>query len=177
MTIFERIRERREALGITQKELAKLTGYTSRSMIGKIENGARDINQSQIVIFAKALQTTPSYLMGWEEIKQTPRAKGVKIPVLGKIAAGVPVEAIEDIVDYEEITQEESLTGSFFGLVINGESMATRMLPGDVVIVRQQSDADTGDVVVALIDGCDATVKRTTAPYYEQCAHNTINTT
>lgn len=67
MTIYERIKSLREKLNMTQEELAHKTGYKSRSAINKIEAGLRDINQSQIVDFAKALDVTPAYLMGWED--------------------------------------------------------------------------------------------------------------
>lgn len=65
--IGEKIKERREYLGMTQEELAKRLGYKSKSTINKIENGINDITQSKIVAFAKVLNTTTSYLMGWEE--------------------------------------------------------------------------------------------------------------
>ena len=67
MTIYDRIRTRREELGMSQQELANKLGYKSRSAINKIESGLRDINQSKICEFAAALDTTPSYLMGLEE--------------------------------------------------------------------------------------------------------------
>lgn len=88
------------------------------------------------------------------------RKKGVVIDVLGRVAAGVPIEAIEDIVDTEEITEEMASTGDFFGLQIHGDSMEPRMSEGDVVIVRKQQDADSGDTVIAMINGDDATCKR-----------------
>lgn len=71
MTIYDRIRIRREQLGMSQQELAKRLGYKSRSAINKIESGSRDISQSKISAFASALNTTPSYLMGWDEDDQT----------------------------------------------------------------------------------------------------------
>lgn len=92
--------------------------------------------------------------------EETFKSKGVKIPVLGEVAAGVPIEAIEDIIDYEEITEEMAQTGEFFGLKIKGDSMYPRICDGDVVIVRQQNSCDTGDVVVVLVNGEAATVKK-----------------
>ena len=62
----ERIKQRREALGMSQAELAELLGYSDRSTIAKIEKGTNDITQSKIEAFAEALRTTPAYLMGWE---------------------------------------------------------------------------------------------------------------
>lgn len=68
-TIGKMIKQRREALGFTQQELADKLGYKSRSAINKIETGVNDITQSKIVKFAEVLETTPAYLMGWAEEK------------------------------------------------------------------------------------------------------------
>lgn len=67
LELYKRIRQRREQLGLSQEELAQKMGYKSRSSINKIETGENDIPQSKIVAFARALNTSPSYLMGWEE--------------------------------------------------------------------------------------------------------------
>lgn len=67
MNIGDRIKARREELGLSQDELAKRMGYTSRSTINKVEKNINDVTQSNVVKYAKALETTPSYLMGWEE--------------------------------------------------------------------------------------------------------------
>lgn len=83
-----------------------------------------------------------------------------KIPVLGRVAAGLPIIAEEEILDWEEISGEMALGGEFFALRIQGDSMEPRMKSGDVVIVRQQEDADSGDYVIALINGSDATCKK-----------------
>lgn len=66
-TIGNRIRKRREELGLSQDELGKRIGYKSRSSINKIELGHRNLTQSKIKAIADALETTPSYIMGWEE--------------------------------------------------------------------------------------------------------------
>ena len=67
MTIGERIKTRREELDISQEELAKRLGYKSRSSINKIELGANNLTQSKIKAIADALDTTPTYIMGWDE--------------------------------------------------------------------------------------------------------------
>ena len=66
-TIYERIRRLRQENNMSQDELAKKTGYTSRSTINKIEAGKIDISRAKIKVFADALGVTPAYLMGWEE--------------------------------------------------------------------------------------------------------------
>lgn len=86
--------------------------------------------------------------------------QGVIINVLGRVAAGIPIEAVEEVIDTEEITQEMASTGTYFGLQIKGNSMEPRMCEGDVVIVRQQEDAESGDIVIAMVNGDDATCKR-----------------
>ena len=91
---------------------------------------------------------------------KSPHKKGTPINVFGRVAAGIPIEAIEDIIDTEEITEELAATGDFFGLQIKGDSMEPRITEGDVVIVRQQEDAETGETVIVLINGQDATCKR-----------------
>ena len=102
------------------------------------------------------------FLLGLE---QTKKEKGITIPVLGIIPAGIPIEAIEDIIDYEEISQELSRTGEFFGLKVKGDSMAPRIQNGDVVIVRKQEDCETGDVCVVMVNGFDATLKQVKKDY------------
>lgn len=157
--IGKRIKEKRKQQGITQEELAFKLGYKNKSTIAKIETGANDIVQSKVAEFAKALNTSVAFLMGWSDEQISP-AKGIKIKVLGRVAAGIPIEAIEDIIDTEEITAEMAKTGEFFGLQIHGDSMEPRMYENDVVIVRKQDDAESGDIVIAMINGNDATCKR-----------------
>lgn len=83
-----------------------------------------------------------------------------KIPVYGKVAAGVPLEMVEDILDYEEIPAKWGDPSDFFCLKVNGESMRPKMDDGDVIVVRKQSDADTGDVVVFSVNGESASCKK-----------------
>lgn len=156
--IGKRIKIKREALGMTQDELAIKLGYKNKSTIAKIETGANDIVQSKVIEFAKVLNTSIAYLMGWESDTFSKRA--VSINVLGRVAAGIPFEAIEEIIDTEEITEDMASTGTFFGLQIHGDSMEPKISQGDTVIVRQQDDAENGDIVIALINGDDATCKR-----------------
>lgn len=85
------------------------------------------------------------------------------IPVLGKVPAGVPIEAVQDIIEHIDITEKMARSGyDYFGLLVTGNSMVPEYLDGDVVIVRMQPTAETGDDVVAYINGYDATLKRIT---------------
>lgn len=85
MEIGERIKLRREALGMSQDELAKKVGYTSRSSIAKVETNANGMVQSKVVAFAKALQTTPAYLMGWVEDEQAEKKNDTIADIILKI--------------------------------------------------------------------------------------------
>jgi transcriptional regulator with XRE-family HTH domain len=78
MNVGERIKQRREELHMTQEELAKKVGYTSRSSIAKVESNANGMVQSKLVIFANALQTTPSYLLGWDDCIEQEDADFIK---------------------------------------------------------------------------------------------------
>lgn len=84
----------------------------------------------------------------------------LKIPVVGTIPAGIPIEAIEDIIDYEELPSEMKKQGEFFGLKVRGDSMSPNIKDKDVLIVRKQEDAESGDICVVMVNGNDATVKR-----------------
>ena len=153
-----RIKSAREDLKLTKRELAKRIGV-HESSINKYEKGLVDIPLSKISELARVLKVTEAYLMGWEEKSEQP-PQGLQIPVLGTVAAGIPISAIEDILDYEEVPQSWENQGEFFGLRIKGDSMQPKMDDGDVVIVRQQSDANSGDTVIALVNGDDATCKK-----------------
>lgn len=95
-----------------------------------------------------------------EEKQDTSHPKGVRIPVLGRVAAGIPSEAIEDIDDWEEIPQRMAESGTYFALRIHGRSMEPRMHEGDVVIVRKQETVDSGDIAIVSVNGFEATCKK-----------------
>lgn len=92
---------------------------------------------------------------------EEPKVVGIKIPVIGSIPAGIPVEAIEDIIDWEEIP-ESMLAGDkeYFALEVKGDSMWPAYLPGDIVIVQKQPCCESGDVCVVYVNGYDATLKQ-----------------
>ena len=161
------LKELRLSKGITQVELAKQLGI-SRSTVGMYESGSREPDFETLELIADYFNVDTDYLLGRTD-KTTyipapasphPHRKGVPIPVYGRVAAGVPLEMIEDVIDTEEITEEMARTGEFFALQIRGDSMEPRMKEGDVVIVRRQEDAESGDTVIATVNGTDATCKR-----------------
>ena len=94
-------------------------------------------------------------------IKLTPvKSHSIRIPILGKVVAGVPVEATEEILGYEEITEHMAKTGDFFALCVKGDSMFPTICDGDTVIVKRQNGIESGDIAIVLINGEEATVKK-----------------
>lgn len=153
----------RSTKGLTQDELSKQLNI-SRSTIGMYEKGAREPDFETLELIADYFNVDTDYLLGRTTkttyIPSPALRKGVSINVLGRVAAGIPIDAIEEVIDTEEITEEMAKTGEFFGLKIKGNSMEPRIYENDVVIVRQQNDAESGDVVIATINGHEATCKR-----------------
>lgn len=163
-TTAERIREGMEIRSLKQADLVEMTGISKGSLSSYI-SGRYIPKQTNVYLIAKALNVNEAWLMGldvpMERINNTnANSKSVTINVLGRVAAGIPIEAVEEIIDTEEITADMATTGTYFGLQIKGNSMEPRMCNGDVVIVRQQDDAESGDIVIALVNGDDATCKR-----------------
>ena len=158
--IVKRIKKRRLELKYSFQDLADKTNM-SKSTLQRYETGTiKNLPLDKLEVLASALQTTPSYLMGWDEVKEDPKKKGIKIPVLSRVAAGIPIEMIEDILDYEEISGDMAKHGEYFALKIQGDRMTPRICNNDVVIVRQQDNAENGDIVITAINGDDAMCKR-----------------
>ena len=152
MLLLRRLRKKQ---GLSQQQLANMLGITQATLSGW-ENEKFEIDNESLRKCSRIFNVTVDYILG----NDSPNCKGVKIPVLGKVQAGIPIEAIEEIADYEEISEDMATKGNYFGLVIRGDSMQPRILDGDVIIVRQQEDVDNGDVAVVLVNGNDATVKK-----------------
>ena len=148
---MKNLKKIREAKGYTQKEFAEICKIAP-SRYNHYENGNRQPDLETIEEIANNLEVSIDDLFG--------RKKGVKIPVFGSVAAGIPISAIEDIIDWEEITEEMAHSGEYFGLVIRGDSMEPKFSTGDVVIVRAQPTAETGDISIVMIAGEDATCKK-----------------
>lgn len=141
----------------SQQDLAKLL-FVNQTAISQWERGVTTPSPTILLKLSNMYNVSTDYLLGKPE-KGTSN-QPVKIPVLGDVAAGLPMMAVENIIDYEEISAEMASTGEFFGLRIKGCSMEPRIRENDVVIVRKQSEADTGDIAVVLVNGSSATVKR-----------------
>lgn len=166
MKFGERILKLRTEKGMTQDELAQKLGYKSRSSIAKIENGVRDVPRSQIVELAKALGTTPSVLMDWEDDKPAdtltvlPQDKIHMIPVFGSVAAGFGAYASSDIIEYIPLYIENDCdVEDTICITVKGQSMYPKIEEGDRIIVRRQDSVDNGRIAVVMI-GDEAVVKR-----------------
>ena len=162
MNAGRRIAQLREEKGLSQLEFAHKVNINN-SVMNRIEKGIRPIRDDELIAISKCLGVSIDYLLGNAPAKAAqPKTtgRGVRIPVLGRVVAGIPIEAVEEILDYEEITPELAASGEFFALKIRGHSMEPRMMEGDVVIVRRQDDVESGDVAIVLVNGNEATVKR-----------------
>ena len=162
---MDRIRELRKARNLTLKKLGNMIGV-SESAMSLYETGKRSPDYATVVKLAELFDVTADYLLGRDSGYEgsgapAPTRPGSKwIPVLGKVAAGVPIEAVEDILDYEEISAQMAEAGDYFALQIKGDSMEPKISNGDVVIVRKQPDVESGETAVVLVNGNEATVKR-----------------
>lgn len=145
------------ARGKTQQDLADYLG-ASKSTVSMWVNGKRTPLIATIDQICKYFDCTREDLM--RDNREAYYKHSVSIPVYARVAAGLPLEATEDIIDREEIPERLASLGEYYALRIKGNSMEPRIADGDVVIVRKQSDADDGDIVIALVNGNDAVCKR-----------------
>lgn len=160
---MNRIRELRKNRCMTMKELGAIVGL-AESTISQYETGKREPDNETLLRLGEFFNTSVDYLLGRETVAGGPPEPSVPgskwIPVIGTIPAGTPVEAIEEILDYEEITPQMASQGEHFALKIKGQSMEPKISDGDVVIVRKQDDCENGEIAVVLVNGDEATVKR-----------------
>lgn len=156
---MNRIKELRVAAGLKQATLASFINVSQAALSG-YETGKFEATTETYQQIANYFGVSLDYLLNHSNIRNSASTSFSKIPVLGDVAAGLPMMAEENIVDYEEIDPAMAASGELFGLRIKGSSMEPRIKEGDVVIVRKQEDVDTGDVAVVLVNGDSATVKR-----------------
>lgn len=156
---MNRIQMLRKKNNMNQTALAKKIGV-SQSTLSYWERGDFEPDHDSLIKIADFFEVSIDYLLGrTSEISS--RDKGVKIPVLGRIAAGVPLEAIEDILDYEEIPESWTTGGrEYFALKIRGDSMAPKYLNDDIVIFLKSADCASGTDCAVIVNGDDAVFKR-----------------
>ncbi len=148
---MKNLKEIRLKKGYTQKEFANKC-HIALSTYNQYETGRREPDIETLKIIATNLETTIDFIIGTK--------KPTKIPVFGNVAAGIPISAIEDIVDYEEITEELANSGEHFGVIIKGDSMEPKFSTGDIAIVKVQSTIETGDIAIVMIENENATCKK-----------------
>lgn len=166
MDIRDIIAKRRKELGFSLEHLAQLVGVSKQTVqkweCGKISN----MRRSNISALSKALGVSVEALMGWEEPDATapalpgnvlPLPATRKIPLLGTIACGEPITAVENVDQYIDVAEDIHCT---FALRCKGDSMIdARIMDGDVVYIREQPQVENGEIAAVLIDD-EATLKR-----------------
>ena len=157
----QRLKALRAVHQISQKDLASQL-FVSPQAVGKWEREEATPNPETVRKLSELFDVSADYLLGREMSPNvSPASHTLRVPVLGVIQAGVPMDAIEDILDWEEIPASWT-TGDreYFGLRVKGDSMYPRYLEGDTVILRKQSTCDSGDDCAVMVNGNDATLKQ-----------------
>lgn len=155
--INERIKLLRKERKLTGEEVANAL-HVSPSTYRRWENGSNR-PQRKIEELAAFFNVTTDYLLNGKETEYDKQRNIVRVPVLGRVAAGIPIEAIQEVDDWEEIYHPGAGNDKFFGLRIHGASMEPRLREGDTVIVKKQDYFESGDVCIVLVNGNEATVK------------------
>lgn len=154
MTSVELVKNICKSRKIPLSRLEKDLGY-SNGYIAQLRKGV--FPSDRLAEIAEYLGVSIDSLL----CAETDEADGVyRVPVLGRVAAGVPLFAAEEIIDWEELPKIWKRKGDYFGLQIKGNSMEPRMIEGDVVIVRQQDTCENGQIAIVMVNGDEATCKR-----------------
>lgn len=163
MTIGDKIKIQRKRLGLTQTELGEKLGVKTNAVSKWECNRVEDIPTSKIKAMAVLFEVPPSYLIDDDSLP--PSAAPIdltsrhRIPILGRIAAGLPLYAEQNIEGYT--LTDLNGEAEYFALRVTGDSMnAARIEDGDVIIVRRQDEVENGELAVVMVGDDDATVKR-----------------
>lgn len=152
-----KIRELRKARGMTIKDMAERF-HVSVAAVGFWEQGKNEPNYDTLLKMSDFFGVTVDYILGRE---RTPELRAVvQIPVYARVTAGVPIEALTEIVDYEEIPERMARNGRHIAFLVSGHSMEPYMRDGNVLIVRVQPDVEDGEIAVVTINGDDGVVKK-----------------
>lgn len=156
------LQARRKELGLSQVKLAGKLGV-SRSTVAMWETGKSQPDNGLLVKIATILGTTTDHLLGVSNdnaaLPKKPDGQNW-VPVLGAVRAGMPIDAVEMIEDWEQLTPEMARNGTHVGLRVVGDSMEPRFRAGDVVIVHVQPDIESGEIGIVIINGDTATIKK-----------------
>ena len=166
---MNKLKQLRKLHGLTQKDVATICGI-QQNTYSNWERGEISPNIDCLKILSKKYCVSIDYILGNSDDPTptpAPTAEGSQwIPIRGSIAAGMPIETIEeapdptDIDQWEEISADTARRGKHIALRIKGASMAPYMEAGDIAIVRLQPDAESGEIAVVFVDGDSATVKK-----------------
>ena len=144
---------------LTQSQVANLLNVTSAT-ISRYETGDMQPDNTTLREMSKIYEVSVDFLLGNLANEQNSASQGIKIPVLGHVVAGIPLEAIENIEGYEEISPSMAVRGEFFALRVKGRSMEPYLLENDTVIVKKQNDVENDAIAIILVNGDEATVKK-----------------
>lgn len=160
MEPHKKIRALREQQGLSQEALAHKVGYTDRSSIAKIEAGQVSLSATKMARLAQALGVEPGYLAGWSKDAPgnvIPLPTTRKVPLIGTIACGKPILAVENAGESVDIPD---FVHADFALRCKGDSMVNaRIFDGDIVYIRAQPEVENGQIAAVRI-GDEATLKR-----------------
>jgi repressor LexA len=153
---MNRIHELRKAQKISQAKLAHILNV-HQTTVSSWEIGTKSPDNDMLKKLADLFGVTMEYMLGYSEKPQRTNW----IPVYGKVAAGIPVTAVDEVVDQEELTDDMVKDGSeYIGIRVAGQSMEPKISEGDTVIVRIQPDVEDGEIAVVLVNGDEATCKK-----------------
>lgn len=147
-------------------KLAEMLGLKSKSTIYRYMNGDMAPKIPTVKYASEIFNVNPLWLMGYDvpmKINNKIDELGnpvVEVPILGTVKAGYDYLAQENWIGTTDISKKLAETGEFFALKIHGDSMAPTFIENDTVIVRKQDDFESGNIVVALINGDEATIKK-----------------
>lgn len=149
-------------------KLGKINKPLTKPLLSNYIKGSYEAKQDNIHTLSLILNVDEAWLMGLDvpmekkQVTHIPLNKGKtrKIPVVGKVAAGFDVNAIVDVIGWEEIDETFPESNTYFGLLVQGNSMEPRIYAGDVVIVRSQPDIESGEYAIVRVNGDNATIKR-----------------
>lgn len=153
----DKVKKLRKELGLTLKEVAEQVGVNEATILRYESGEIKNIRRDKIAALAAALNTTPAYLMGWDEAKTLSNAN--KIIVYGKICAGDGFLAYEDPID-EIICPYPRAKGDLIAFQVSGKSMNKIVDDGDYAIIRLQPSVENAEVCAVIIDNEDAMLKR-----------------
>lgn len=162
--VFQRLLDEK---GITAYKVAKETGI-STATLSSWKKGRYTPKKEKLQKIADYFGVRLEYLTGAspyrtdKELLANTTKKTVaasRIPVLGTVPCGIPVEAVQEVLDWEEVKEAENYDGKLFALRAKGDSMAPRISEGDILVVHQQPDAESNELIIALVNGDEATCK------------------